>query len=415
MKFNAINISLPIFMLLLLVPLSLPLGGVQGKGVDIVFLDIVSLFCFLYFLIYIKNKSIFEIQITKAVSVMFVIFYCMASVTAITESSIIPILSLIKYTKPFLSIFIGFFLSRKISLDVFWRASYLASAFIAIILLLSLDNPYQRWGDNIFGIGVYGFPNSSSQYYIILLMFLIGYIAKENITFLSRVFGYFFIGIIVLFITFSLSRSALAIMVIFFSVSLVMSKFKFKYILYLTALTLATTFVLTGDSVNNINISEYTKGIEARYDRTFASDDFSSGRIDIANEVFDLMELRPLFGYKFSSFSNYHEGHSTPHNQYLESIFKTGVIGFLLYYSIILKLYFNIIKKYNSIKKQRIIMKIKKASYNEYYYRLFIVVFILIMIGNLSQPNITYSQTGGVFMALLGYLSQLKTYQVPLK
>ena len=414
MKFNAINISLPIFMLLLLVPLSLPLGGAQGKGVDIVFLDIASIFCLTYFLIYIKSKSIFEIQITKAIFVMFSIFYFMASVTAISESSVIPILSSIKYTKPFLAIFIGFFLYRKISLDVFWRASYLASAFLAIILLLSLDNPYGRWGDNIFGIGVNGFPNSSSQYYIILLMFLIGYTAKENTTFLFRVFGYFFIGIIVLFITFSLSRSALAIMVIFFSVLLVMSKFKFK--LYLTALTLATTpFVLTTDLVNNINISEYTKNLEVRYDRTFASDDYSSGRIDIANEVFDLMELKPLLGYKFSSFSNYHEGHSTPHNQYLESIFKTGVIGFLLYFSIIFILYFNIIKKYNSIKKQRVIMKIKKASYNEYYYRLFIVVFILIMIGNLSQPNITYSQTGGVFMALLGYLSQLKTYQAPLK
>ena len=391
-------------MIFCLTPLSLPLGSIDGKGMDLLFIDIISVPFLLYYVFFTKNKTNFELQITLSIFFMVVTYFLMAIFSSFGGGTIIPILSAVKYVKPFLLIYTGFVLSRMVSLNAFWKASYIAASVIAFSLLISLENGPGRWGDNIFGIEVNGFPNSAAQYYIILFMFIVGFVFQEKRPISFRFFDYFVISIITLFMVFSLSRSAFVLIALFLIALLVQSKVKTK-IYFIVVMLISGLVYFNNTTVNSFNFSN---GLEARYDRTFNKDDFSSGRLDIAANVLNLLEEKPMLGYKFSSFSNYNEkGHSTPHNQYLESLWKTGIIGSLFYYLIIILLFSKIVKKYIIMNKKKYLVGSRFIVLHKYYYSLFIISFLLLMLGNFTQPNISYSQTGGVLMMLLGYLSQL--------
>jgi O-antigen ligase len=141
------------------------------------------------------------------------------------------------------------------------------------------------------------------------------------------------------------------------------------------------------------------EGVSRRINRTFSHEDPSSGRIAIAQETISLISEKPFLGYSFDSFSRYHDGHSTPHNQYLEVLFKAGLLGFFSYFFFVFVLLYFVVKN-----KHRSYF----LNYNNIYIKSFLCVFFAISIGNLTQPNFSYSQTGNVLFAMLGFLSFCK-------
>jgi O-antigen ligase len=141
-------------------------------------------------------------------------------------------------------------------------------------------------------------------------------------------------------------------------------------------------------------VASLKERVETRLERTIHSDDALSGRDEIWVETLELGSARPFFGYCFEPFSNY-TFYSTPHQQYLEILFKTGGIGlavFLLFFGYAALLVVQLWRRF----ADDIVMGPATAA--------IAASLLAVCIGNLTQPNFTYSVTGNFQFFILGLL-----------
>ena len=137
-----------------------------------------------------------------------------------------------------------------------------------------------------------------------------------------------------------------------------------------------------------------TERIQERVERSTEQEDPSSGRFDIWKLAIELWTERPIFGYMFESFSRYAEV-DTPHQQYLEVLHKSGGVGFILYVGLLISCLSAAIR----------LLRIAPPRSGAWY-RLSGVIAMLsgVMVGNFTQPNLTYSLTGNLVFLLFGCL-----------
>ncbi|MEH6467145.1 MAG: O-antigen ligase family protein, partial [Porticoccus sp.] len=283
----------------------------------------------------------------------------------------------------------------------FWNVSSFASFFVVLGLCFSqfiqLGSLTPRWGSVLFGMPVYGFPNSVASYYVLFVMFSVVACIRGQGTLKYGITAL----IVMMFMLMSLSRAAVAVLLIFL---MMQSFFWFsargliKLVSLLFVLILVVFVVIASRDVLLVNqdVSVITGALENRWDRTFSSGDPTSGRVGIALETLSLVSEKPVFGYKFDSFSNYHSGHETPHNQYLEALFKTGLLGasvyfFTLFVFVWVLLSRTLVSGVTRVERRSAIC--------------FVFALAALIVGNLAQPNFTYSQTGNVVFFVLGFFS----------
>ncbi len=414
MKFTTLDTYYSsLFSLLLLLPVALNLGNLTGKPIDIVLSDFIIIFSFVYLFL---NIITFNLKIPKSpvITLTFILVsYCfvLALFGVFFTGEFVPIFSVMKFVKPFLFVFIGWWYVKRFGLKGLRNIIY-ASVFIITIILLtdiiSSNFPHGcigngRWGGCFMIFEIYGFPNSSASFLVILLALLIsGFefnLKWQIILFITCVF------VIALSIL-SLSRAAWAFVLwllsvwLFFSIGriYVFPKKSIFSLLFLGLLGLVISiFIFSG---NEIVMSFWNK---LRF--SFERDDITSGRLDIWIETIKLISSKPLFGYAFEPFSNYVPGFDTPHNQYLEWAYKTGFIGLLLWIIFFSFFIHDILKVYRNI----------SPLFRKAFSILVIGGFGGLLINGIFQPIISYSSAGNLLMFGVGvvafYSTKVKKHQ----
>lgn len=366
--------------LLFLLPISISGSSRGGLPIDLVISDLFSfILAFVYlfsFAPYSKREPLVPIQ------VLFVLFgFVLASFSAIHNADLLPIFSFVKFSKVILAFFAGYALSRWFGRDAVLRSLSNAAAAYLFLLFVSQfvyhRNFTPRLGSEVFEFSVYGFPNSPSSYLVFVLCVAL---LKSR----STIMKWSLLLVAAIFAVGSLSRSAL-ILVSLAIVALSFEKATWRQSLILIAVIGVGAFQFLPDLTMLIDIAE---GVTKRLNRAQQTGDFSNGRFEIFRNSLYLIAGKPVFGYGFVSFSNF-ATHGTPHNQYLEVWFKLGVVGLLWYLFII------------AFGASRI-LKTRAFLPDDLSLKGIYVMLVLVLVGNLAQPNLSYSPTGNLVFLIFG-------------
>jgi O-antigen ligase len=372
-----------------LLPISINFGDTGNKPIDIVFSDFLLLF-FIYFILKIDKKDLYS-----PLSFFVFINFFYAGILSfyffiISGGNYISIISYLKLYKIFLFFFIGMSVASTPYLRTYFiKNIYKFSAFIVLIIFFStlFDSrfPMLRWGESFFDIETYGFPNSFTTFLsILIVLMLYRYLTQKDYRYLIL----YYLGLPI--VIFSLSRSSLIVLCCssiflfyFYTINKISQRIKLLFSFILIAIVF---FCLLNQLSDDNEISKIVDVSYERLSRTLGQrEDFSSGRTEMWGRTFELIFDKPVFGYCFQPFSSHNFGYDTPHNQYLELLYKTGIIGLILFSGFFLL----------------IIKLINKMEYSLKY--LYFSLLIGLFIGSFTQPNFTFSLTGNFLFFLSGF------------
>lgn len=127
-------------------------------------------------------------------------------------------------------------------------------------------------------------------------------------------------------------------------------------------------------------------------------DNSSQTRIYLYSEGLEFIKKNPFFGIGLNNFSELSSTGLYSHSDYLEVAANTGVVGFILYFSIYIILWFRI--KY--------LKKLIDGNHLLYIINIFSAAILTILIFGFGKPHIT-SKITWIFLAIVsGYTSNLK-------
>ncbi|MBX3436200.1 MAG: O-antigen ligase family protein [Planctomycetaceae bacterium] len=152
-----------------------------------------------------------------------------------------------------------------------------------------------------------------------------------------------------------------------------------------------------------------------------------SGRSTIWGETWDLFADRPLFGYGFEPYSE-RATFDTPHQQYLEVLYKCGLVGMALYACVLSLAFVGLVRQWRASIPlhgpgggrwfDRLSLVSDETNFGRVpiepvasvgqvntclpYAPALLALFCGVMIGNFSQSNLTYSLTGNCLFLLIG-------------
>ncbi|MBA6349474.1 O-antigen ligase [Colwellia sp. BRX8-9] len=380
--------------LLLFIPISIRLGELSGKPLDFVFSDFFPLIFIVLCGVY-RSKcfSIYSIYL-PLIAISY--YLGIALIAAITDGgSLSNMASAVRFSKQFLLIPCG-----AIFFHIYGWAGlrYFSYSILFILLSLTLSDVFLgsfprgcgyegRWGGCLILNEVYGFPNSSASYVVLLSLTLIVFYKLGELSKLLLLVGLLSSFILALL---SLSRASwvfFALGVFFF---LLFNASYYKKIL----ISIVTIIILIGLSFTDIFTlfeAQIFRGVVNKMSYYAEGHEITSGRVGIWSETLTLIFQKPIFGYGFDYFSSYVSGYDTPHQQYLELLFKSGMFGALIYIFCIYLLFY-------TIKKISI-----AYNYHIHWLILWVVIFPL-LINALFQPIFSYSLVGNAFMFILGVL-----------
>ena len=390
-----INIMLFVFIFMILIPLSLPLGNIGEKPIDLTYSDLLII---ITFFIFIFSKKISVKKEEKIILIFsFLVFIYMIFVGAIGSilqlGDILPIISSLNFSKHILFVFVAFVVFKKIKPSSEIVIQYLGKASVLIVGIIFASDiffnpqfPASRWGGMFFYDETYGFPNSTSVFYSFYLTFI------AILMFTSRkVFLIFFLLVIIAIIFFTFSRSGwVALIIVLISVlfysSVKSKKSAFINMIFLIAAILVFTFFYE-DLILIVEPWTY------KLDTITGKNVTLSGRELIWYDAKELIYEKPFTGYFFHSFSNYVSGYDTPHQQYLEIIFKMGLLGFFVYLSFIFYLFSRFFKACLKSNSANNIVAIAMGS-----------LTIAILVTNFAQPNFSFSLLGNAYVFIISLL-----------
>lgn len=332
--------------------------------------------------------------------------YCilLALIATVTTSDLIRLGSCIKFVKPYIFLIAGLMVSQKIRFETLIKPFAFAITFLTWNLFVSTAAtpgfPFIRWGGSLWGLNVYGFPNSSAVFLGALTPFLL----VQVITKRGLQKGFFFISYFALSTLALLSYSRSTLICLLFANALtlwlILPSINSLKIFTFGGVGVLFTYFISSRYLPQSIINAAKRGWEGRWQRTFGQSDVSSGRFELWRDALSLLEDHPFVGYSFESFNDVSEfAHGGVHNQYIECLWKTGTIGLILFLTVWLIIF------------SRLWMQTKQSGVSRAEKLCRIAVFGSlsgIFISNLSQPNLTYSITGNFFCFLSGFLISRK-------
>jgi O-antigen ligase len=378
-----------IAILLMLLPLSLPLGNIGDKPIDLTYSDLLLVFTFIYFLCI--GRFLASNNEKKIIAISFFTFMFILSLGAIGSfiqgGDILPFLSSLRFSKHILFVFSAFVLYKiyKPSLEQLTKYTGLVSILIVILLFLSdlffnTQFPSSRWGGFFLNFETYGFPNSTAVFYSFYICFIL------NLIFVTK--RIFIIPILLLLlgiIFFTFSRSGWISALIVLVPALIYSSTKSKKIIFFNIALLV--FFVACILIFFDKLYPIIEPWMYKVDTMTGKDVTVSGRDLIWSEAIRLIYDRPTLGYLFFPFSNYVDGYDTPHQQYLEILYKMGVVGFLVYFFFLIYIFLVFVKEglKGTILRKMIVITMSLLS-------------VAILITNLGQPNFSFSLLGNAYV-----------------
>lgn len=396
-----------VFLLFLVVVLVLPLNYtlfyISELPVDIVLSDLVIVITAIYMML-MSRHYYFPKKLTILVAILCVFCVLLGVIAFFMYDSLTPTVASIRFVKPFIFIYLGIVLSKGINLKKYYDYIVIVVCFMIWTTLfsdivLSANFPRIRWGQTgLFGLEYYGFPNSAMVLYAFLMSFILPKLLdkiKHSIFKSVLLLSSFCIGYLT--VVFSLSRNALLVLTFSTSCFVIWSFINYFFLqrklrlthLFFLCFVLAGGFCLLFYFASDIlYIAEPLIG---KWQHNMSTD-FSSGRFEIWYETIMLIGKSPIVGYLFIPFSEFSD-FGTPHQQYLEVFYKTGLIGFLLYILLIIYAFKIFLNSWRLTKDNNIINGYMKVQ---------IITFIAILIGSFAQPNLSYFPLGQLIFFNVG-------------
>lgn len=387
--------SIYLFAFLLLSPLSITLLEVSGKPVDISSSDLMSVLI-PFSLIYVGLRN----KLTLLLPAFLIFFYLsLAMIHSILEGGQLSnVISSLRFSKQFLMIAAGgafFVIYKQNKSNVFVCVFCVISVVILFSDIVWGGFPrgcgYEgRWGGCFLGLDVYGFPNSSASYLAIGFLVILFLHSIKLVSVKVTIFAFVIIAILSLL---SLSRASWVTLFLGGIGFLIFLRNPFLIFAYLSLFFITACMIFFNmDAIIDMPIFEGMVNKVAYYS---SGNEMTSGRTHIWFDTLVLWSDQPLFGYGFDYFSKYVVGFDTPHQQYLELLYKSGFFGTVIYlllccYTVFL---LSVFLKY-------------KANFNEgnIPLRLLAIVAFPVAVNGLFQPILSYSTVANIAMFTLGYL-----------
>lgn len=378
----------------------LPLGVVIGYSGDKPITITYSIVCLLVIPLALAGGRHFNRQ-SFLVLLMLSYFPILAALGSLFHlGSTSSIFSGMSFSIVFIHILVGDWFFRTYGFSGFRKAAAILAGIIAVLLISDVllgsfprGCSYQgRWGGCFGNFTLYGYPNSSSTFLAILSpVFIFSFLTNRNLTWR------FFHGAILLLLSFiillSLSRSASVVLLVVFY-------FTFLQLRPLIALTLVPLSIGGILFFTRAYWSDalLTRGLLLRIEAAISNGDISGGRFDIWADTIKIVSKSPVFGTAFQPFSQYSE-YGTVHQQYLEVLFKSGILGFAIYFGLLAYLYVGFKRSEFYLKSQH--PKELAICVNSFT--------AAILLGALFQPILTYQPLGALVFFLFGAVIAAKT------
>ena len=311
------------------------------------------------------------------------------------------VFSAFKLAKPIGFVFVGLLLGSWTDpfelMDVFTKLYAIVVAMTLFFTVTEPSFPLGEWGKYLFEFELSGYPNMPMSFYAVMVPLLLSSadITKNRIL---QLIGWGLAVAAALIVVGSLSRSSTMALIIATSFYLAWTGRQALLVgsFVVVCLISIVGFGLFAALQDTYVVAVLTERVQDRIDRSMESDDPSSGRYEIWQIAIELCAEKPVFGYFFESFSRYVSEFDTPHQQYLEILYKCGGVGLGLYGALLVSF----------LMVTRRLLKLTVIGAPAWY-RLHAATGMLIgvLIGNLTQPNLTYSLTGNMVFMLFGMFS----------
>ncbi|MCA9027551.1 MAG: O-antigen ligase family protein [Planctomycetaceae bacterium] len=318
----------------------------------------------------------------------------------------IGLLSAAKFIKPLLFVFLGGWLATAIGPRMMLRQMSWMLAVVVLLLAVSTilhsDFPGTVWGSQWMGHPVYGFPNLAMTF-VAAATPLVMVIADTSSKSWQRWFGWAAAAASFVLVVSSLSRCANVVLVLSLFVYLLMTGRRWRLMSFACV---AVLYVGTGYSLIVLNsdaVAEQQPLLQERAAHRFVepvnrNSGALAGRSTIWAEAWSLIRTHPWVGYAFRPYS-YHSEFVTPHQQYLETLYKAGAIGFAMYAAMLLIALGWLIYLWRDWNAHA-----TRTSNEGHLLAAVLALLCGVLIGNLSQANLTYSLTGNCLFLLIGLM-----------
>lgn len=388
--------------LLVTLPIAFRLLEFAGKPVDLVGSDLLFLL-----LIFVPRRRDLEIPrglslwrlwvVRIAASATLLYNGVMVSLVYAETSDMSRVASAVKFAKPLAFVLLGTYLAAVTSPIGMLRRIALAFAGMSVATFVTAVStpgfPHVAWGQSLFGFPTYGYPNSAMTLFAIMIPLLLATADRLS----SKPGRWILRGIACLTgmtVLVSLSRSSTATMACGVLIYLYLTgRLYLPLFVAFFSVVLLVMFSGVFDFITqNNHVAQWVERLSQRFSQTVDSSDPLSGRGDIWELTIELWAERPFFGYAFESFSNYAD-FDTPHQQYLEILYKSGAVGAALYGAVLLTSLLGLF---------HLARFAVPRSEPWFLLRALIAALCATLVGNLSQPNLTYSVTGNFLFFALG-------------
>jgi O-antigen ligase len=313
--------------------------------------------------------------------------------------------SALKLAKPVAFVFVGMVLGSWVNPSQLFNSISRAYAVLVGMLLAftvaDREFPNCEWGKYFFQFEISGYPNSPMSFFAVLVPLLLA-TADAAPQRVIRYSGRILAVASTILVIGSLSRSST--LVLFFSTAVYLALTgRWKFLVICSGL-FAILAVLGLGIVSASKQTETTRKPSDRIqDRVVTIEegfDPSNGRLEIWQFILELAAEKPVFGYLFEPLSRHMGDVESAHQQYLEILYKCGGVGLLLFLALLASCLVDL-------------KRLQKAAPRESlaWYQLNAVTGMLvgILLGNLTQSNLTYSLTGNVLFMIFGCLNGART------
>lgn len=310
--------------------------------------------------------------------------------------------SALKLAKPIGFVFLGMILCARSNpvevIGIFSRSYAVLVGLTCVFTLADPNFPTSQWGSKFFQFEISGYPNSAMTFFAVLVPLLLA-AADSSRQRAQRFVGWGLAIFSALIVIGSMSRSST--LALFFSTGIYLALTgRWKH-LAVSAVVFAVLSVIGLGLIDpgGKKAALSRSAVEERNLKYKEEYDPSNGRFEIWRFVLLMAREKPVFGYQFEPLSRYGGEVETPHQQYLEILYKCGGVGLLIYGALLL----------SCLNDTRRLLRLTHTG-SVAWYQLYAIAGMMIgvLIGNMTQSNLTYSLTGNLVFLIFGCLNSAR-------
>jgi O-antigen ligase len=314
------NLLLLSVAMLVAIPIGFNIGQLSGKPLVIFFSDFLALIS-LFFLFKLRNPYVFKLFFLLIIIFIVFLISNMFAIASNVVGSQTAALSFVREFRAFPIVFLGAYIQNRYHYSFEKQFSFVLFVvpflLIASDIMLKQNWPYGRWGGHFLGFDILGFPNTVGILYVMLFALCLSKAIMFGGKWIVPSLLWLFI------ITLLGSRIVLAAsFFVFISMLLFKIQKSLKLLALLVIILMVAAATLDISQLFNIYISKFTR---------IFTEGVLGARAEIFHELLSAIYQRPLLGHGYAPVAGYLSEFSSAHNQYLNIIFRVGLVGMIVF------------------------------------------------------------------------------------